>query len=367
MKIGIDASAVFGWRGPARSTRNTIRALTEIDKENEYFLFAPSPLKDYFAEETNIHLVCAPKKQGIPWLNFSLPLAARRFNLDLFFFPANDFWLWKPVKTVVAFRDGSYQLYPKLMFKNKLEELYFKFQMLRLPRIADCLVTVSEHSATMLGQNLKIPKNEIEIVYNGIDPVFFDDTIKIRGDLGGYILFVGGFEFRKNPERLLLAFKQLKQKGLKESLVLVGSTAANSKLYIDIQRLIAKYELEAEVRVLGKSSSDRDLVALYKGARLFVFPSIIESFGVPPLEAMACGCPVAAAKAGAIPEIVGDAALFFDPYDIGDMANKIERGVKDQSLRLELITRGKQRVKQFSWKASAKELIGIFKKCKHVN
>jgi len=367
MKIGIDASAAFGWRGPARSTRNTIRALSDIDKENEYFIFSPNSLENHFSQGENIKHICVPKKKGIPWLNVSLPLAVRRFNLDLFFFPANDFWLWKPVKTVVAFRDGSYQLYPKQMFKNKVDELYFRFQMIRLPRIADSLVTVSEHSATMLGQNLKIPKNTIEIVYNGIDPIFFDDTIKTRGDLGAYILFVGGFEFRKNPERLLLAFKQLKQKGLKESLVLVGSTTANSKLYLDLPGLIKKYELEDEVKVLGKSSSDRELVALYKGARLFVFPSIIESFGVPPLEAMACGCPVAAARAGAIPEVVGDAALLFDPYDIGAIANKISIGLKDQALRQELIAKGNKRVRKFSWQKSARKLIGIFNKCKHAN
>ncbi|MFH1684317.1 MAG: glycosyltransferase family 1 protein [Candidatus Margulisiibacteriota bacterium] len=361
MKIGIDVSAAFGWRGPARSTRNTVRALIRVDRENQYFLFAPGPTDEYFSKADNVHQVCLPKTKGIPWLNFSLPIAARKYKLDLFFFPANDFWLWKPVKTVIAFRDGSYQLYPKQMFKNKFEELYFKLMMKRLPFIADGLVTVSKHSAALISQNLKIPEDSVKVIYNGIDPVFFDGAVKARDDLGPYILFVGGFEFRKNPERLLAAFKALKSKGFRGRLVLVGSTASNPNLYVDIRKLIAGHGLEKDVKIAGKSSSDRDLAALYKGAKLFVFPSIIESFGVPPLEAMACGCPVAASSAGAIPEVVGEAALLFDPYDIQDMADKMGQILTNQKLREGLIAKGKERIRLFSWEGSAKKLLEIFK------
>ncbi|MFH1387048.1 MAG: glycosyltransferase family 1 protein [bacterium] len=361
MRIGIDASAVFGWRGPARSTKNIIRALISIDQENEYFLFAPDHLDNYFSKKENVHLITIRKIKGVPWLNFSLPLAVKRLDLSLFFFPANDFWLWKPVKTVVAFRDGSYQLYPKQMFKHKFDEYYFKLRMKRLPYIADCLITVSKHSAELLSQNLNIPRSEVKVIYNGIDPIFFDDTIKARDDLGTYILFVGGFEFRKNPERLLAAFKALKIKGFQGSLVLVGSTSSNSNLYVDIRQLIREQELEKDVKIIGKSSLDRELAALYKGALLFVFPSIIESFGVPPLEAMVCGCPVAASSAGAIPEVTGNAALFFDPFDIDDMAEKMQLLLADNNLRLQLINKGKERIKMFSWEESAGKILNILR------
>ena len=172
-----------------------------------------------------------------------------------------------------------------------------------------------------------------------------------------YILFVGNIEGKKNLTRLLLAFNELiNQNKIEHKLVLVGKKGWKNK---SVYKTISKYNLKPYILFTGYVPK-KDLPAIYSMSDLFVFPSIYEGFGIPPLEAMACGIPVIVSNQGASPEICGDACLLVNPYDIHEMAKSIEILLNNKELRQNKINLGLERVKQFNWEKTAKETLKIY-------
>ena len=356
MRIGIEANGVFGWRGPSRNINSIIQVLGEIDKENEYYLFTGQSSMDYIPKKDNLHPICVPSKKNIPWLSVSLPLAVRKYKLDVFLFPQANFWLWKAMKSVVIIRTSTLGAF----FPTKIDYLQLWLKKRKLRKIADNVIVCSDFNAGQVAVNLKIKREEIEVIYNGIAPTFMDPDIFPRKDLGNYILYVGGTEPRKNLKRLLEAFKILVKKGYKERLVLVGGKYVKSEPTLtDIEKIVIELGLKEKVIFMGVVKDIKKLAGLYKGARQLVFPSLWEEFGMIPVEAMACGCPVAASNISSIPEVVGDAGLFFDPYNVEDMACKMELMLNDSLLCAELIKKGKERIKMFDWKILGRKLISV--------
>lgn len=177
------------------------------------------------------------------------------------------------------------------------------------------------------------------------------------GITGPYILFIGSLTKRKNVPRLIEAYHRLvREAGIEHQLVLVGETLF---LADEIFNTIKKLKLEDRIVLTGRRPYS-DLPALYSGASVFVFPTLSEGFGLPPLESQACGTPVAAARVSSVPEVVGDAAEMFDPYDVDDMANAILRCISDEEVRSGLIQRGLCNAARFSWDNMAKELIASY-------
>lgn len=362
MKIGVDGTSLKGRRGLARYTRNILKALLKVDCQNEYYLFSPYNYNGDYQKSKNLHQVFVKYRRSIPWHNGSLPLVVKKYSIDIFFFPANDFWFWRPTNTIVTVHDLAPYLYPEKFFQKKFDLFYDRLQKYLLKFTPNIIVTTSKFSKENISQKLDIPTERIHIIYNAVDEIFLKNKgLFNKFNLKPYILFVGGFDFRKNLGNLFLAYKDLRMRGFEQKLVLIGSSGANRKLYIDIDELIENNDLTKNVFIF-ENVADNELIGFYQNADLFILPSLIEGFGLPILEAMACSCPVVASKAASIPEVAGDAALFFDPYNVEEMADKMELILTKAELREELLKRGKRRVHLFSWERSARRLLNIFEK-----
>ena len=189
------------------------------------------------------------------------------------------------------------------------------------------------------------------------DREYLQSFLQGLGISGPYILFIGSLTKRKNVPRLIRAYHQLvKEAGINHQLVLVGETLFLSD---EIFETIASLKLKDRVVLTGRRPHS-DLPALYTGADVFVFPTLSEGFGLPPLESQACGTPVAAAHVSSVPEVVGNAAVMFDPYDLDDMSNAILRCISDQTERELLIKNGLENSKRFTWRNMARELINSY-------
>jgi glycosyltransferase involved in cell wall biosynthesis len=280
-------------------------------------------------------------------------------GVDVMFFPANDFWLWRAAPTIVALHDVAPRTELSEYFRSWCDRLQNRLQMMALGRIAHKVITVSQFSAKSIKSAIPAVSGKVEVINNGLPISFQRFQIKDVSSRRN-ILFVGGFDRRKNLERLLQAYKLLLARSRTEKLLLVGSSGQNKKLYYDVPKLITAYHLEDHVEI-RTNVSDEQLAQLYASTRVLVLPSLVEGFGLPVLEAMACGCPVAASNAASLPEVGGDAAQYFDPYDIEHMANCIQRILTDDHLRQEMIAKGFEQVKKFSWLRAAEQVYLILR------
>jgi glycosyltransferase involved in cell wall biosynthesis len=200
------------------------------------------------------------------------------------------------------------------------------------------------------------------VVPNAIDAAMLEDPgpeemerVNERYQIRGrFVLFAGNIKPHKNLERLIAAFGQVKQRPGHDDLKLfiIGDEVTR---YGSLRRSVESAGVRQDVRFFG-FVPDRTLAALYRLASVFAFPSLYEGFGLPPLEAMACGTPVVTSRISSLPEVVGDAALLVDPYSVEDIALGIERALGDEALRAVLIERGRARVRDFSWKRSVKAI-----------
>jgi glycosyltransferase involved in cell wall biosynthesis len=356
MRIGIEANGIFGWRGPSRNTCNLIRSLIEIDEQNEYYLFTAYEPNLKLPPKENFEWVWRRKRRFVPWLNVSLPLSVIKYNIDVFVFPSANFWIWKPTKTIVLTRAATVWAWD-ISLCDRVQAWVLRR---RFNQIADKVGAVSHFNSTQISLSCGVDEGKFIIINNGIDPIFLDERIEAFADYGEYILFTGGTEPRKNISRLIEAYRILVSRGIKEKLVLVGGKYTPTEPELD--EVLDKMEilgLNGRIIMHGVERDTNKLASIYRGSKLVVYPSLQEDFGMVSIEAMACGVPLVASNAPSIPEIAGDAAIYFDPYDVEEMAEKIEKVLKDDQLRASLILRGKERVKRFSWENSARNLLNL--------
>lgn len=232
---------------------------------------------------------------------------------------------------------------------------------------ADHIITISNFSKQEIIKYLKIPENKISIVNCGVDLSIFHPnyeeeeilkTIKKYRLPRNYLLYLGTLEPRKNIERLVQAYFLLKTENPNvPKLVVAGG---KGWLYTSIFEIVKSLQMEQDI-IFTDYVEQEDVPVLLKGALAFLFPSIYEGFGMPPLEAMACGTPVLVSNAASLPEVVGDAGIFVDPYSIESIKNGIEIMVKDENLRINLSRKGLQRAKRFTWDNSVKIFQSILK------
>jgi glycosyltransferase involved in cell wall biosynthesis len=228
---------------------------------------------------------------------------------------------------------------------------------------ADSIIAVSNNTKSDIMHHFGIPEDKITVIYHGIDKQFRPqnklDIISLREKLGisdPYILYVGTLEPRKNITFLLKAFFQFNKTHKNYKLVITGSKGWK---YANIFKMVRDLQLDKEVLFTGYLEYS-DLPALYSGASIFVYPSLYEGFGLPPLEAMACGCPVITSNISSLPEIVGDAGVLINPNDILQLVENLEKILVDEELRTELIQKGLERSKLFTWKKCAVSTYEIY-------
>ena len=290
------------------------------------------------------------------WSQLFLPLNLI-FNSknDVCFSPAHYIPRFSTIPIVVTIHDLSFHYYPNDFLKRDLFKLknWTKYSVKNAKKI----IAVSQSTKQDLIRFYDISEDKIQVIYNGFEKNITNSQLdtkviqKIKKQ--SYILYVGTLQPRKNLERLIEAFSLVKNKNL--DLVIVGK---RGWMFEEILEAPKKYGVSGRVKFLD-SVSDEELPNLYRNALCFILPSLYEGFGLPILEAMKYGCPVLASNVSSLPEAGGDAALYFDPENTGDIARSLESIIQNSELRKDLIKKGYQQVKKFSWEKSAKETLKV--------
>ncbi|WP_337174175.1 glycosyltransferase family 1 protein [Paludisphaera sp.] len=293
--------------------------------------------------------------------------AVSRARLDLMYFPATySFYpVWNVPRVVVTMHDTLTMEHPELVFPSWKGRLAWSLKEAVAVRSADRIVTVSETSRRYLLSRLRCGPDRLRVVSEAADSIFGPIVDEARATAAlarygvpagaRYVLYVGGLSPHKNLPRLVEAFA--KAAGPADLLVLTGDFHDVFHTHVpEIRAAIARVGLEDRV-VLTGFVPDEDLAALYGRAHALAFPSLLEGFGLPAVEAMACGCPVAASRAGSLPEVVGDAGILFDPLDVDDIARGLGELLHDPARRDELSALALRRASTFDWDRSAATLL----------
>lgn len=389
MRIGIDASCWANKRGYGRFTRELLKELLALDRDNEYLLFVdkstaasetfPSTAELVIVdiEESPVQAASADGRRKIfDMLKFTY--AVSKEKLDLFFFPSvyTYFPIYSPAKKIVAIHDVIAETYPELVFNSWKHKLFWDLKVWLANRQADLILTVSEFSKLEIIRQFGFSEDFIEVTLEAADDRFHpvDDKSKIKSVVGRYgvdpeqrnILYVGGISPHKNLTGLLKAFLTLSQLPdyTDAILILVGDFSGD--VFLQDQKLkeeIEKLKSQNKIRLTG-FVPDEELVFFYNAATVFVLPSFGEGFGLPALEAMACGIPVIGSETTSLPEVVGEAGLFFNPHDIDKLETHLKTLLTDKTLRERLGRLGRERAKTFSWEKSARQMLSIINKFK---
>lgn len=341
--------------------------LNKLDKKNDYLIYVPhKPTSDLPSESENWKYKIIPNRKLWTITSLGPHFLLNRKKLDVFFSPTHYLPPFGPGNSVISVLDVSYLYFPELFTKKDLIQLkeWTKFSAKKAKKI----LTISESSKSDIIKEYKVSESKVVVVYPGVKQVSSvrqaqDKSIKYQvlsmdklrekfGIDGKYILFVGTLQPRKNIVKLIEAFSKL-DKDLE--LVIVGRKGWQ---YEEILSAPDKYGVKDKVRFLDSVTSE-DLPSFYKNAEFFILPSLYEGFGLPVLEAMSYGCPVITSNISSLPEAGGDGALYVDPGDVNDIALKMKKLLEDDKLRNDLIKKGYDQVKKFSWEKSARETLKV--------
>lgn len=294
--------------------------------------------------------------------------------MDVFFFPSvyTYFPVWGSFRKIVAIHDVIAEQYPELIFKSRKNRLFWNLKTWLAVRQSDLVLTVSQFSKRGIAEHFKLPEDHIRVVSEGSADTFgpVSDRSRISAVLSSwglteesrYILYVGGIAPHKNLVTLLRAFGGLMKfpEYADVRLVMVGDYEHDVFLIDEDLKAGMKDPQFREKVIYTGYVSDEGLNCLYNGAHIFVLPSFCEGFGLPALEAMSCGTVVIGSNTTSIPEVVGDAGLFFDPYSEQELQDHLRRLLDDDALRESLGRRSLERAATFSWQRSAAETLAVF-------
>ncbi len=365
MRIALDARKLHDF-GIGTYIRNLVRELALLDPTTEYVLFArPADVAEVAATGTNVRAVAEkarPYSIGEQW---RLPLAARRAGADLFHAPHYVLPPLIPGPTVVTIHDCIHLRFPQHL-PSRAAWVYAHTMIRVAARKASRILTVSEASKRDILHYTGVHPDKVIVIPNGLDARFATapdeealERVSTRFDLSHpFVLYVGNIKPHKNLERLIEAFALARAGGPDDlRLVVIGDEISK---YPGLRQSVHRHRLDKHVRFFGFQPA-ATLVAFYRLARVFVFPSLYEGFGLPPLEAMANLTPVVTSNLSSMPEVVGDAAVLVDPYDSHAIADGIRRVVGDEALRQQLIARGRLRVQEFSWRKAAARTLEVYR------
>jgi glycosyltransferase involved in cell wall biosynthesis len=389
VRIGIDGSCLANRRGFGRFARETLTALAQASSGHDFVVFIDRPSEAISGghvperfERIVVGVGEAPSRaasaSGRRRVRDMLAMgrAVARARLDLMFFPATYtfFPVWNVKHLVVTLHDTLALAHPELVFPTWQGRVSWAMKEHAAVRLADRILTVSEAARRDLRAWFRLPEDRIRVVTEGPDAIFSprpageesDAALERTGIAPGtrYLLYVGGLSPHKNLPRLIEAFAAATasagsdQDDLK--LILVGDLGDVFHTHVpELRETVARLGLGSRVLFPGYVP-DADLVFLYNQAIALVQPSLLEGFGLPAVEAMACGVPVLYSRAGSLPEVVGDAGLDFEPTDVADMARSLCRLLGDGALRRRLAGRAESRARRFTWSATARAVLDCF-------
>jgi glycosyltransferase involved in cell wall biosynthesis len=371
MRICIDTSpAVHHRAGLGRYAQELTAALLAVDSENEYIAFynRPSEARVDPPLDRLPHLTInlSPK----PWRMSAFLAHLTRVSQDRLFpgvdlFHATDHLLPRlsHVQSVFTLHDLIFRFYPET--HKPLNRWFLTLMMPHFLRAADAIIAISECTKKDAVRLYGLDEPKISVIYEAVHPHFSaaprEAISAVRRKYGlpeNFILSLGTLEPRKNLTSLLDAYHALRNQGSQRKLVIVGK---KGWLYGDFFRKLRELALEDEVIFPG-FVPDEDLPAFYSAADLFVFPSLYEGFGLPVLEAMACGLPVIASNSSSLPEVAGEAGMLIDPCDIDALVKAMQSALTDEGKRRKMKEKGLQQAAKFSWEKAARETLRVYRK-----
>lgn len=365
MRVAIDVRKLHDF-GIGTYIRNLLRHLARLDQASEFVLLTT-------ADDLGIAATLGPNFRTVhePSGNYSLaeqvhvPWVLWREKPDVFHAPHYVLPPAVPCRAVVTIHDCIHLRFPQYL-PSRLAYAYARASIWMAAHRADRILTVSEASKQDILHYVHVPPERISVTYNALDerfdasPSAHDiDMVRERYQLHHpFVLYVGNIKPHKNLVRLIDAFAGLRRDGFPDlTLLIIGDEI--SKLPA-LRHAVHSHKLHKHVRFLG-FLSDETLAALYRMAAVFVFPSLYEGFGLPPLEAMASGTPVVTSNVSSMPEVVGDAAVLVDPHDTVDIKEGIKRVLTDAPLRESLRLKGLARARHFSWEDSVAQTLAIYR------
>ena len=364
MRVAIDTRKIHDF-GIGTYIRNLLRQLARIDRNTEYILLCREP-------DLGIAAQLGPNFRGVvePSPNYSLreqihiPWLLRRERPDVYHAPHYVLPPAVRCRSVVTIHDCIHLMFPQYL-PNRAAYAYARASMWAAARRSDRILTVSEASKRDILHFFNVKPEKIVVVYNAIDEHFSatpseEQVARIRERYQldhKFVLYVGNIKPHKNLVRLIEAFSQLRRTHDDLKLLIIGDEI--SKLPA-LRRAVHRNKLHKFVRFLGYLKDDT-LTVLYRLASVFVFPSLYEGFGLPPLEAMASGTPVVTSNVSSLPEVTGDAAVLVDPYDVDSISDGMRRILDDPRLAEELRIKGLKRAREFSWERSVEKTQRVYR------
>jgi len=363
MKIGIMLRSLSDVGGPGEYTRNMLDALLRLDRENEYFLFLRNQaFAERFKAWPNVHPVVLQTRRRFLFDQILVPLAVRKYACDVVINLKHSLPLLVGARTVFVMHGADWIAFPQNSYF--FDRLYHRVSLPFFCWKADKIVSVSQNATDIIIRHTGVSAAKIATIYHGFRQDFrrIDDAqtlerVRAKYQLPAkFILYVGRIYPMKNVGGLIDGFAQLSDR-LPHHLVIAGMKYF--KADNDLSR-IERHRLAERVRLLG-FVEEQDLPALYSLAEAFALPSLYEGFGIPLLEAMACGCPIVTSTAGACPEVVGEAAVLVDPHDSASIAGGLFEVLTDRQLAASLVAKGYTRVAQFSWDKCARQTLDVLR------
>ena len=368
MRIGIDATALPAeLYGAGNYIVNLIQALARVDSANDLVVFTKpfhAPLFQSLERVRVEHITLPMRTLRIAWEQMLLPQLIRQHKLDVFHSPHYTMPFAAPCATIVTFHDMTFFLYPQahLLYKRS----FFRMIIPISARRARAVIAISESTRQDILRWTKISPTKVFGVPYGIGSNFRPeknpavlDALRRKYNLPTeFLLYVGNLEPRKNLPTLLQAFARLVKQGLPHDLVLAGSRG-----WKDNQVFATCKELGLSQRVcfIGFVPQS-ELPALYSACSAFVYPSIYEGFGLPVLEAMACGALVVTSNVSSMPEVAGDAGILIDPHNVDNLMKALHQVLTDKELRATLPSKAIARASLFSWERAAKETLAVYER-----
>jgi len=372
MRIGIDARSILKQRtGVGNYTFNLIKHLSRLDGENRYVLFyshhlnVKSVIPEMEKRNFENRFIRFPNKLlNFMWATVKWPKIDRFVGkVDVYHSPTFCLNALARGRSLFTIHDLNFLAYPRFAIRSG--RWHYAFKIKSYAEEADAIIAVSRSTKAEILKYLKVPEEKIQVIYEGCSPAFRplprdESKRKIREKYnipGDFILYVGTLEPRKNLKGLIQAYHRSRAR---EDFLLVLAGGKGWK-YKHIFRLVSQLDLKDKVIFTGYVP-DSDLPALYSSASLFVYPSFYEGFGLPPLEAMACGIPVIVSRTTSLPEVVGDAGVYVDPMEVEQISTAIDTVLADAQLRHTLQKRGLKRAKLFTWEKTARETLKLYRK-----
>jgi glycosyltransferase involved in cell wall biosynthesis len=361
LRITIDARMI-SYTGIGRYIQNLIENLGKTDGKNIFGAIVNAGDEGGIREGERLRVF--KTRTRIPVYSIReqvlLPAEIKRSGPDLVHYPSFNMPLADDRPVVATIHDLIYYL-SRGSCPGTLAYLYARFMFKKAAKKARKIITGSEFTKEEIVRHLGVRADKVVVIHDGVSPLYrpvdageLGETLSRYGIKGDYIFYAGNHQPRKNLKRLVQAFSALKNRDYQ--LVLTGKLDPRRA---DLYNAMNETGLAGRVSFIGVVP-EKDLPALYSGAALFAFPSLSEGFGLPPLEAMACGTPVVSSNATSLPEVVGDAGVLVDPADVVSIRDGMEKVLSSPALRSELRRKGLARAREFSWRTTAEKTLKVY-------